>query len=99
MITCANCSSNAEFTYALTDSYGIHYCGKHVPKFLNNHKRSGMLPLRTFSVEVEPTIEVSKPTKKKSKIAVEEPVVDGTVVEETTVADIETVESADADNS
>lgn len=98
MIKCANCSSEAFYTYAITPTYGIHYCSRHVPKFLHNQKKSGMLPLRTVAPVVVET-PAPKVSKKKPKVAVEEPVIDAIVEEEPVVADIETTEPADADNS
>lgn len=104
MIKCANCPAQAVYTYAITATRGINYCHRHVPKFLNSQKRSGMLALRTAAPIIESSEPIAKPvppktTKKKPKVVVEEPVIDAIVEEEPVVADIETTESADADNS
>lgn len=83
MAKCANCSSEAFYTYAITKSYGIDYCSRHVPKFLQGQKKAGMLPLRRPVVEVvvdEPLVveeDVVLPPKKSSKKkAVVEPLVE-----------------------
>jgi len=54
MAKCANCANEAFYTYALTVDFGIDYCSRHVPRFLQNQKVSGMLPLREQVVVVEP---------------------------------------------
>lgn len=63
MAKCANCTSEAFFTYAITSKFGIDYCSRHVPKFLQAQKNAGMLPLRVEKVDVpapvveEPVVE------------------------------------------
>lgn len=75
MAKCANCASEAFFTYAITKTYGIDYCSRHVPKFLQAQKNAGMLPLRLIEEPVvEPTPTAPKTSKKK--VAVVEPVVE-----------------------
>ena len=76
MIVCTNCGSQAHFTYRVNEDEMIHFCSRHVPKFLNEARRLGMLTLF-----VPP-----KPSKKKTEPVVEEPVVEEVeeVVEEVT---------------
>lgn len=71
MAKCANCTNEAFYTYALTATYGIDYCSRHVPKFLHIQKVSGMLPLRTpavveETVVEEPVVAPKKTTTKKT---------------------------------
>lgn len=54
MTTCANCQGEALYTYAVNESYLIHYCQLHLPRFLTAQKQSGQLPLRTVAEVVEP---------------------------------------------
>lgn len=72
MITCANCNSDAQFTYAVAENYLIHYCQRHLPRFLTGMKNSGNLPLQ---IPVEPVVEapVVKPSKKKDVVVEETP--------------------------
>ena len=74
MAKCANCANEAFYTYAITTAFGIDYCSRHVPKFLQAQKNAGMLPLRVAS---QPVVEPA-PT-------VEEPLVEEAVIEEVVV--------------
>ena len=69
MLTCFNCANPAHYTYRLNEDVMTHYCSRHVPKFLSEEKRNGLLELY-----VPP-----KASKKKSEPVVEE------VVEEVVV--------------
>lgn len=66
MITCTNCDGQAHYTYRVNEDEMIHFCSRHVPKFLNEAKRLGLLTLY-----VPP-----KTSKKKSEPVIEEPVVE-----------------------
>lgn len=66
MAKCANCASEAFYTYAITTDFGIDYCSRHVPKFLHAQKVSGMMPLRTPVVEVVEEAPAPKTTRKKT---------------------------------
>lgn len=80
MITCANCSNEALYTYQITSTYQVHYCQYHLPRFLTNKKNAGQLPLMTpIQVAEEP-----KSSKKKSAPVVEEEPVVTEVVEDAT---------------
>lgn len=70
MTKCANCANEAYFTYAITPTFGIHYCSRHVPRFLAKQKNIGMLPLRVEA----PVVTEATPTKKSKAKA--EPVVE-----------------------
>ena len=82
MITCANCSREALYTYQVSDAYLIHYCQNHLPKFLVNKKNAGLLPLISPAPVVEAVVEepvVEETVKASKKKAVSEE----TVVEDT----------------
>lgn len=82
MTTCANCSSEATFSYSVSADFSIPYCSRHVPKFLQAQRFSGALHTITAPVVVE------EKTSKKKKVSatVEETVVEeAPVVEETPV--------------
>ena len=74
MFTCSICGSAAHYTYRLNEDVMTHYCSRHVPRFLSEEKKAGMLELY-----VPP-----KTSKKKSEPVVEEPVEEEEVVEEDT---------------
>ena len=60
--TCANCADEALFEYKLTDEVSIHYCGKHLPKFLDARKKAGLLHTTdSFSEVVEEAMEALAP--------------------------------------
>lgn len=69
MAKCANCANEAFYTYAITPTFGIDYCSRHVPKFLLSQKKSGMMPLREVPAPV-----VEKPITEE--LVEEEPVVE-----------------------
>ena len=81
-VKCANCPSEAVYSYRVNDSILIQYCEKDLPQFLWEAGRAGLLPLQ-FPAPVE-----EKPVKKKAKeekAVVEESVEE--VAEEATDAD------------
>jgi hypothetical protein len=65
MAKCANCATDALYTYKVTDSFSINYCQLHLPKFLNAQKLAGLL---------KPEVEAPKASKKKSDVVEETPV-------------------------
>jgi hypothetical protein len=67
MTKCANCENGAIYTYAITPTYGIDYCSRHVPKFLHAQKVAGLIPLREVKPVVieEPIVAPKKTTRKK----------------------------------
>jgi hypothetical protein len=86
-MTCANCSRDALYTYAVSESYLLHYCQYHLPRFLTSQKNAGLLALQVPAPVVEEPVaveaEVVKPSKsKKSTPAVEEPAVEETPTED-----------------
>lgn len=96
MTKCANCPQEAFYTYPITATFGIHYCSRHVPKFLAGQKSVGMLPLRVTEavVEVAPTPKKSK-AKSEPVVEVVEPVEEITeVVEEVPVEEVVSEEIA-----
>lgn len=84
MITCANCSNEALYTYQITDDFNIHYCQYHLPRFLTAKKNAGELPLMVPREIPEEQPKTSK--KKAADPVVEEPVAEP-VVEETPVGE------------
>lgn len=77
---CANCNNPALYEYKLTLEKSVFYCGSHLPKFLEERKKAGMLTLTAKHAEekesaitaltVEPateTIAEEKPKKKATK--------------------------------
>lgn len=80
-MTCANCSSEALYSYPVSPDYVIHYCQRHLPTFLVAKRNAGLLPLIDTTPKVEEVpAPAPKPTK-KSAVVVEEPVVEDTEVE------------------
>jgi hypothetical protein len=69
MITCANCQSEALYTYQINPDYLVHYCQSHLPRFLTAARDAGQLNL------VVPVAETPAPSKKKTTVSapVEEP--------------------------
>lgn len=44
-MTCSNCKSDALYAYHITKSQTVHYCGKHLPKFLYARRDAGQLAI------------------------------------------------------
>jgi hypothetical protein len=65
MVTCANCQSEALYTYQINPDYLVHYCQYHLPKFLTSARDAGQLKLVAPVVE-EPV------AKKKTTTPVDE---------------------------
>jgi hypothetical protein len=40
---CANCTEDAHYVYQIAENTKILYCTKHLPKFLQNAKKAGLL--------------------------------------------------------
>lgn len=79
MTICANCQSEALYTYSIVDGFSVTFCDKHVPAFA---RKSGLLAPVPVTVVEEPVI-ASKTSKKA-------PVVEEPVVEEVPAAEEET---------
>jgi hypothetical protein len=74
MSSCANCAADAIYTYQINDSFAMHYCQSHLPRFLYDQRDAGNLAFKSAEESVE---EASKSSKKKSTPVVdEEPVVE-----------------------
>jgi hypothetical protein len=95
MTTCANCQSEALYTYAVTEQYLIHYCQLHLPRFLLSQKQAGQLPLRptTPVVEEVPVVEPevvtateSEPSATVEEVLAAEPVAETTSSKKTTTS-------------
>jgi hypothetical protein len=74
MSSCANCAADAIYTYQVNESFGIHYCQSHLPRFLYGQRDAGNLAFKVAE-------EAPKPSKKKAA-PVEEVVEEVPVVEE-----------------
>jgi hypothetical protein len=77
-MTCANCSAPALYTYKVSVTKGIDYCGKHLPRFLEARRKAGLLTLtEQHGVALDEAMtKLSKSKKKKTEPVVEEPVVE-----------------------
>lgn len=74
LMKCANCNADALYVYRITFSKSVYYCGKDLPKFLDDRKKAGLLKLTDqFKVEYDSAIEILKPTVVEEQV-VEEPV-------------------------
>jgi hypothetical protein len=40
---CANCAEQASYEYKVTKTTSLFYCGKDLPKFLEERKKAGLL--------------------------------------------------------
>lgn len=40
---CANCDTDAAYVYNITAKTGILYCGEHLPRFLEERRKAGLL--------------------------------------------------------
>ena len=82
LMKCANCDSDALYVYRVTLNKSVYYCGKDLPKFLEERRRAGLLAiteeftkekelaleiLSTSDPEEEPTPIAKKTTKKSVK--------------------------------
>lgn len=78
---CANCANQASYEYRVTTKKSVFYCGKDLPKFLEERKKAGLLKITPEFTEnlkdaldilgpssLEPTVtEEPKPKKKTAK--------------------------------
>ncbi|CAB4167041.1 hypothetical protein UFOVP964_140 [uncultured Caudovirales phage] len=74
---CANCTSDAVYTYSITPGYSIAYCKKDLPKFLDDRRKAGFLQTTAEykaqlvegqkSIAVQPTV-VEEPLEEEPVI-------------------------------
>ena len=73
---CANCDRDALFEYRITKGKSIYYCGKDLPKFLEERKKAGLLKITPAFTEAKEnaleqlspeTVTAPKPVKKAAK--------------------------------
>ena len=74
---CANCAEQASYEYRVTKNKSLFYCGKDLPKFLEERKRAGLLKITPQMTEdlasaltalgQDTTSETPKPKKKTDK--------------------------------
>ena len=44
-MNCVNCTSSAMYEYKITKKTSQFYCGKHLPSFLEERKKAGLLTI------------------------------------------------------
>lgn len=74
---CANCAEQASYEYRVTKTNSLFYCGKDLPKFLEERKKAGLLKITPQMTEdlasaltalgPDAVVETSKPKKKTAK--------------------------------
>jgi hypothetical protein len=73
---CANCDKDALFEYRITKNKSVFYCGKDLPKFLEERKKAGLLKITPAFTEAKESaleqlspeiVEEPKPVKKAVK--------------------------------
>lgn len=52
---CANCDKPAMFEYRITQDKSIFYCGKDLPKFLEERRKAGLLTITDANQRAEKT--------------------------------------------
>jgi hypothetical protein len=63
-MSCANCTAEALFEYKLTPEVSVFYCGKHLPKFLNERKKAGLLHItESFTASSAEALEALAPVE------------------------------------
>jgi hypothetical protein len=75
MTICANCQSDAVYTYTIVDGFDVYFCDKHLPRFA---RKSGLVANLPEVVIEEPVVA----PKASKKVVVEEPVVEEVPVPE-----------------
>lgn len=65
---CANCPAEALYGYKVTTDFVIHYCDKHLPKFLFSQKTAGLL-----KIEVPAPVVTTSSKKKTDPVVTETP--------------------------
>ena len=79
---CANCNKNALYVYRMTRTKALYYCGKDLPKFLDERRRAGLLAItEEFTKEKELALEIVSPSTPEVE---EEPVEESTPKEKKT---------------
>jgi len=76
MITCSNCTYEAQFQYNISTSNVLYFCGGHLPRFLRGKTAAALLVSK-----VEAPAPKKKTTKKDAEPVVEEPVVEDSTEE------------------
>ena len=70
---CVNCSNDAMYIYRITKLESIYYCGRDLPRFLEERRKAGLLNLtEAFTEAQESAIEELSVTKKKTAKKTEE---------------------------
>lgn len=84
---CANCTKDAFYVYQLTANTQVLYCAAHLPKFLNNAKKAGLLKTTdALKSAIEEGLKNITTPVVQAPVVVEEPVVEEPVVEEAPAA-------------
>ena len=70
---CANCSNDAMYIYRITKLESIYYCGRDLPRFLEERRKAGLLNItEAFTEAQESAVEELSVTKKKTAKKTEE---------------------------
>jgi hypothetical protein len=80
---CANCSDDAKYVYPRAKGFELGFCRKHLPGFLKNQAKLGLLPeASTFDSSKKIEKMLKEQPVVEEDIAVEEPTVEETSSEE-----------------
>ena len=64
---CVNCSNDAMYIYRITKLESIYYCGRDLPRFLEERRKAGLLNItEAFTEAQESAVEELSVTKKKT---------------------------------
>jgi len=71
---CANCDNKASYEYRVTKNKSIFYCGKDLPRFLEERKKAGLLTItEQFTEDLTSALEtLSSPVEEEHAETVEE---------------------------
>jgi hypothetical protein len=85
LMKCANCSRDGFYIYQLTLKTQVFYCNLHLPKFLKQAKKAGLIKTTDALKSV-----IEEGIKNMTPLVTEEPVVEEPVVEEPLVEEAPT---------
>ena len=62
---CANCSNDAMYIYRITKLESIYYCGRDLPRFLEERRKAGLLNITEAFTEAQESVVETLSFKKK----------------------------------
>ena len=69
---CANCDNKASYEYRVTKNKSLFYCGKDLPKFLEERRKAGLLTITDqFSEDLTSALDALSTTP--IEVPIEEP--------------------------